>query len=67
MANTITSVLFIRCPDNLLDWLQTNAKEKGFRSKQEYALQILRERKELELAENAEASPISETNLVVPV
>lgn len=45
MENTNTTSIFLRCPELLNEQLKTESKELGFRSVQEYILQILRERK----------------------
>jgi hypothetical protein len=45
MENTNTASIFLRCPETLNEQLKAESKLLGFRSVQEYILQILRERK----------------------
>jgi hypothetical protein len=55
-TNNPTVSIFLRCPEPLTDWLKNKADEQGFRSVQEFILQILREKKGLEIPE-AESAP----------
>lgn len=57
MENNTTSI-FLRCPLTLAESLKDEAKVKGFRSVQEYILQIMREREELEVIERERSTNV---------